>query len=58
MVSFTFLIWAINTIVYVASLAMVAGPDRRLNYWVFLGPDPQTLNNWGALNPAKIRYDY
>lgn len=58
MVSFTFMIWAINTIVYIITLFMVVGPGKKLNYFVFLGPDPRTLEDWGALNPYKVRYDF
>lgn len=52
------MVWAINTIVYVATLCVVIGPNKNLNYFVFLGPDPKTLDNWGALNPYKVQQDF
>jgi len=56
--SFTFMIFALNTLVYLMSLLMTIGPDRRLNDLVFLGPDLLTLEKWGALDSYKIHEDY
>ena len=53
--SFTFLIWVANTIVYIASLCVLVGPEKIVNPLVFLGPDPRTLENWGALSAYKVQ---
>ena len=52
------MIWVINTIVYILTLFMMVSPNKNLNSLVFLGPDPATLEKWGALNAYKIRYDF
>lgn len=57
-VSFTFLIWLINTGVYLATLIMMVSPDKELNNSEFLGPDRRTLHAWGALDAYEIRYNY
>ena len=57
-ISFTFIIWVINTSIYVMSVLMMASPGKRFNPLIFLGPDLQTLVNWGALYPWEIRYNY
>ena len=53
--SFTFLIFAINTAVYVITLLMCMGGGRELNSYVFLGPDLKTLHKWGALDSYEIQ---
>ena len=58
MISFTFLLWVIITLVYVATLLLTAGPNNGLNEYVFLGPDLGTLHKWGALDAYEIRYNY
>jgi len=58
MISFTFLIWVINTIVYIATLFFAVGANKQLNPLIFLGPDPDTLESWGALYPYEIRYNF
>lgn len=54
MVSFTFLVWVINTAAYLFTLCMMISPEKELNYRVFLGPDPKTLHAWGALDSWEI----
>ena len=51
MLSFTFFIWVVNTLMYLATLLLTwVRTDRYLNYWVFLGPDLRILHEWGALD--------
>lgn len=57
-VSFTFLIWLINTGVYLATLIMMVSPNKVLNKWSFLGPDCSTLHAWGALDAYEIHDNY
>ena len=58
-VSFTFMIWVLNTICYIGTLIMTwVKNDRDLNYYVFLGPDLRVLHTWGALDAYEIRYNY
>ena len=54
-ISFTFMIWAINTAVYIVTLFFTVSPNKELNYYVFLGPDLKTLHNWGALYAFEIQ---
>ena len=56
--SFTFMIFALNTLFYVLTLLMSLGADRELNRNVFLGPDLKTLHTWGALDAYEIRYNW
>ena len=58
MPTFTFIIWVINTVVYILTLFFTLGPDRELNHWVFLGPALRTLHKWGALDAYEVRYNY
>ena len=58
MLTFTFIIWVINTVVYIVTLFSTLGKDRDLNEWVFLGPALRTLHKWGALDAYEIRYNY
>ena len=58
MLTFTFIIWAINTIVYIVTLFCTLGKDRDLNDIVFLGPSLRTLHTFGALDAYEIRYNY
>ena len=58
MVSFTFLVWVINTAAYLFTLCMMISPEKELNYRVFLGPDPKTLHAWGALDSWEIQNNY
>ena len=57
-VSFTFLIWLVNTAAYVATLFMAVSPNKELNDKVFLGPDLYTLHAWGALDAYEIQQNY
>ena len=51
MLSFTFVIWVVNTLMYLATLLLTwVRTDRYLNSWVFLGPDLRILHEWGALD--------
>lgn len=56
---FTFMIWVVNTCVYIALLTatLVIG-DYGLNPNVFLGPDVNLLNTWGCLNQYEIHENY
>ena len=56
---FTFIVWVLNTVIYIVTLgiAMFSG-NYRLNDNAFLGPDPEILNNWGALNQYEIRVNW
>ena len=56
--SFTFIIFAINTLMYLLSLLMTTQGDKSLNQYVFLGPDLHTLHKWGALDAYEIRYNW
>jgi len=58
MLSFTFIIWVTNTLVYMATLFATVRPSRELNYYVFLGPELTTLHAWGALDAWEIRNHY
>jgi len=58
MITFTFIIWLINTVVYIVTLFVTAGSDRELNELVFLGPALRTLHKFGALDAYEIRYNY
>ena len=57
-VSFTFLVWLINTAVYIITLFMTVSPNKELNYNVFLGPDLRTLHSWGALDAYEIQHNF
>jgi len=57
-VSFTFMCWAINTLVYLASLVFMVSPNKELNPAVFLGPDLRTLHAWGALDRFEIKENW
>ena len=53
--SFTFMVYLVNTIVYLATLFMtIIQSDRELNDKVFLGPDLRILHKWGALDAYEI----
>ena len=56
--SFTFMIWALNTLMYIFTLLMTSQSDKELNEYVFLGPDLRTLHYWGALDAYEIRYNF
>lgn len=58
MFSFTFIIFAINTVMYLLTLLFTLGADYSLNQFVFLGPDLHTLHSFGALDAYEIRYNY
>ena len=50
--SFTFYLTIVLTIMYIMELVFTfSQSDRELNSNVFLGPDPRTLNTFGAKNP-------
>lgn len=58
-VSFTFLVWALNSCVYLASVSVTAfWGTYSFNNAVFLGPDPYLLDDWGALNRYEIYQNY
>ena len=48
----------VSLAVYVSSLFISESSYGGLNSYLFLGPSVQLLNDWGALNPAAMRYDY
>ena len=59
MISFIFVIWVVNTVIYLATLFTTwVRRDRELNYFVFLGPDLRVLHAWGALDAYEIRYNW
>ena len=59
MLSFIFMIWVLNTVMYIITLIMTAvRTDKDLNGFVFLGPDLEVLHAWGALDAYEIRYNY
>ena len=59
MLSFIFLIWVVNTVMYLLTLLTTwIRKDRELNRWVFLGPDLEVLHAWGALDAYQIRYNF
>lgn len=55
--SFPFIIWAINTMVYLASMVTVF-IEKDLNNFIFMGPNPRFLNYVQAMNPYEVRYNY
>ena len=59
MLSFIFVIWVVNTVIYLATLFTTwIMRDRELNHFVFLGPDLRVLHAWGALDAYQIRFNY
>lgn len=56
--SFTFIIFAINTVMYLLTLFATWFGSGELNRFVFLGPDLKTLHAWGALDAYEIRYNW
>merc|ERR1712046_23718 len=56
---FTFIIWAVNTIVYLSTLsATIFLGDYMLNNKVFMGPDSSLLIKLGCLDRDKIYFNY
>jgi len=53
--AFPFIVWIINTLVFIASNFMSLDPNYAIDYYVFLGPDPHLLAKWQAMWPYKIQ---
>lgn len=53
-----FLIWMVNTIVYLLELVSMIFTNGHLYDLEFLGPNPSYLNSMQAMNPWEVRYNY
>jgi len=57
MLAFPFVIWLINTVLYIATLIGARVKLYGLDDRVFLGVKPEFLNNLQANNPWEVRYN-
>lgn len=59
MFSFPFVIWMVNTIVYIGSLIALGFLSAPKMYdFEFLGADPTYMNTLQAMNPFEVRFNY
>lgn len=57
-VSFTFFMVSMNLFIWILTLVFSEVYYDKMNNAVFLGPDTNLLNKWGAKNPTEIQQNY
>mmetsp|Transcript_7013 Transcript_7013/g.9215 ORF Transcript_7013/g.9215 Transcript_7013/m.9215 type:complete len:183 (-) Transcript_7013:369-917(-) len=55
---FIFFIILINMAVYITTLLFTWFEGKSLNHFIFLGPSPKILQQFGACDPYQIRYHF
>jgi len=56
--SFPFIIWMVNSVIYLATDVTMYFFGYEMYTLVFLGAPPQWLNTCQAMNPYEVRYGY